>query len=266
MLRMKPFLPLLLAAGLTVGCIEGLQPAREKTGFVSFTMYRDAIGNEFMRPVGAFYKYDGLTLENYSTDTCFFANYSETTPTLAFLPTLQAGEVLITEVSGETDSMFMNTEFGLLVYQALEGTTIPMTPGDTLDLTIPGAFGGFPAANLSIKTAEDFRFTTPDTAARDVPMPVEWTAATAPGSRMRLSFRFASSVATTTPDRQLFCDLADDGAYTMSAVNADAFRLSPYEYRSWVATRVRTRSTVLEEDVTVHLVSSYQQPLPLYVP
>jgi hypothetical protein len=261
---MKPILPLLLAAGLTVGCIEGLQPAREKTGFISFTMYRDGLDNEFMRPIGAFYKYDGLKLPSYSTDTCFFASYTATSPPLAFLPTLNAGEVLIMDVSGETDSMYITAELGMTIYQSLEGTRTNLTPGDTLELTIPGALGGFPAANLILKTAEAFTFNTPDTAAREVPMPVTWTAAPLPGSRMRMSFRFASNNTLTTPDRQLFCDVADDGAFTISAVNADAFRISDYSTRSWVTTRVRTSSTDLGNDATVHLISTYEQPLPLY--
>ena len=227
-----------LLAGVTLaifgatGCIEGIKPPRERTGFVSLTVYRDASANTGMRPVGAFYKADGLTFPTFSVDTCYHTPYNPNPPLVGGLQTLEAGEFLLTQVSGRTDTLDLNSSFGLLLYELRDFPFIPFNTGDTLTLTIPGALGGFPAAQLKVRTAEAFTVNAIDTASRGIDMPLSWTPPPAAGARMYISLRYATVNVATVPDRQYFCDIADDGSFTIPAVHADVFRESPYEARS----------------------------------
>jgi hypothetical protein len=248
------------------GCIDGLKPARERTGYISLTVYRDSAGNQGMRPVAAFYKADGLTFPGFTTDTCYYAYFNPNPPLVGGLQTLEAGEFLITNVSGRTDTLDLNSSFGLLLYELRDFPFIPFNTGDTLDLTIPGMLGGFPAAQMSVKTAEAFTFTFPDTASRNIAMPLTWTAPPAPGARMYISLRYGSSNVATVPDEQYFCDVADDGSHTIPALAADVFRNSPYEARSIFLSRARSSTLVIDDITRAYLLSTYDQPLSVYTP
>lgn len=256
-----------LAASIgATGCIDGLKPPRERTAFISLTVYRDAMDNTGMRPVAAFYKADGLSFPEFTTDTCFFASYNPTPPFVGGLQTLNAGDFLVTNVSGRQDTLDLNSSFGFLLYELRDLPFIPFNTGDTLDLTIPGALGGFPALQMRVRTAEAFTVTPPDTAARLTPMNLTWTPPPAAGARMYISLRFGSNNVATVPDRQYFCDVADDGSHTIPGPQADAFRDSPYEARSIFFSRARTSSVTIDDITRAYLLSTYDQPLTLYTP
>jgi hypothetical protein len=83
---------------------------------------------------------------------------------------------------------------------------------------------------------------------------------------MYISLRYATTNVATEPDFQYFCDIADDGSHTIPAIHADVFRTSAYEARSIFLSRARSSSIVIDDDTKAFLLSTYDQPLTLYVP
>lgn len=259
--RLPPFPLILLALAATLGaCNDAFSVARDRNGFVS-AITRDAGGGAYALVFsGAFYRYAGLTAGIGTVDTCIPLLYSPTPPTLASLPTLDAGAELTTQVSGREDAISRSTAFGFYSYELAAGISIPFTPGDTLTLTIPGTLNGFPAAVVRTRTAEPFTFSPVGNNTAGAGLPINWTAAPAPGSMIVFSLRFNSTGVSPIPDSQIQCQFVDDGTALVPAGYASQWSASQPESRSVVAQRIRHSTVEVDSRTRVTLLSIFDNP------
>lgn len=266
--RRPPLALVLLAVIAPLGaCVDTLSVARERTGFIS-AITRDAGGGTTyaLAFVGAFYRYNGLTVGIGTTDSCVALTYSIEPPTVASLPTLDAGLRLTTLISGREDTLFQSNSFGLLTYELISVPAVPFTPGDTLTVTIPGTLDGFPAATVRTRTAEPFTYSPIGTVASGAVLPITWTAAPQPGSMLVFSMRFNASGTGAIPDTQIRCQFVDDGSGTVEAAYAAAWSVSLAESRSVKVQRIRYSTVEIDPRTKVTLLSFFDRPLVLVTP
>ena len=259
--------PLLTAVALTA-CVDGLSPASERTGFISATTVNIGAGpNYAVTFVGAFYRYDGLEVGFEPPETCQAYVYSSLPVPIASFPTIDAGDRLITTISGRQDTLLKTNALGVTSYQ-LAGTigSVPLTPGDTLSIVIPGALAGFPAATVRVRTSEPFTFDPVGTAGETQPVPVTWTAAPAPGSVMLFYLRFSSLSTTDEPNTEIRCAFTDDGSGSVPVPFSSAWSAAPPGSRSVVVQRARLSTVSLDSKTRVSLLSFFDRPLPVGTP
>ncbi len=242
-------------------CNERFGPAKEKTGFISATAYDGGGGAYALRFLGAFYKYDGLSTGIPAAETCQGGSFSTQNTTVATLPTVSAGQQLVTRIGGRADTLFQSSGLGLTAYQLLTVNSVPYTPGDTLTLEVPGEVGGFPGTTLKVRTAEAFTHDAVGTGSEGQPLTITWTPAPLPGSLMTFSLRFNSSGTASVPDAQIYCVFTDDGSGEVGTSFASIWRATLPESRSVRATRIRQTEVVFDANTKVTLLSYFDRPL-----
>lgn len=252
-----PLIGLLLS-----GCVETLQPSRERTGFISASTVSVGAGPIYaLNFTGAFYRYDDLGTGIEPPETCQAYNYSTDPTPLASLPTMSAGPALYTLVSGRADTLFTSDALGFTTYELTSVNSVPHTPGDTLTVEIPGALDGFPATTLRVRTAEPFTHDPVGTAASESPLPLTWTAAPAPGSLMLFYLRFNASGTSDLPDTEIHCAFTDDGSAQIIPPYSTAWSNASAVSRSVVAQRVRQTRVEIDSKTRVTLLSFFDVPL-----
>lgn len=254
-------LGLILALVTLTACLDGIEPSRERTGFVSAVSYDAGGGNYGLRVTGAFYKQDGLATGLVPPDSCRGLPYDPNPGTLAFFTTLDAGERLHTLIGGRRDTLWKTSTSGVLTYSLQTVAAIPFTPGDTLELEIPGATGGFPGTTLAVRTAEAFTYDPIGNPAEAQPLQITWTPPPAPGAMMVFSLRFNSTGVSETPDAQLYCVFNDDGSGSVPAQLAAVWGASSQASRGIAASRVRLDEHVFDANTKVTLLSFFDRPI-----
>jgi hypothetical protein len=169
---------------------------------------------------------------------------------------LDAGAALAMRIGAVTNDIPRVSGGGTTTYRLDAGTTIPYGSGDSIVVTIPGANGGYPAAEIRGKAAEALTLQpiAPSTAGA---IQLRWNAPADTGSALVLSLRFAPTGTQIT--REIRCAFRDDGV--------DSIRLAQHQdwsnaaVRQVVATRLRT---VLRNvgDGGLQLISTYSDPIP----
>lgn len=253
------------AATLLVGataCIEGIEPTRERTAFVSAVAHESTPSNYLIRLTAAFYRLEEGASRLDTPETCVGLPYSILPAPIAYLPTLSAGTHLYTRVAGRTDTLFQVNSAGLLLYQLLSVSGIPFTVGDTLRLTVPGDVTGFPPAQLSVRVAEPFTYDAIGSSLEGEPLPITWTPAAAPGALMIYSLRYNSSGVSIEPDAQIYCVFLDDGAAQVPAGLAISWGVADPASRSVYASRVRRATSEINARTRVNLFSFFDVPTP----
>jgi hypothetical protein len=261
LMRRIPLSALLL--GLTA-CIEGLTPARERTGFISAVTFFDSTAVDVFRVqyLGAFYRYDGLSTDIGTLDNCIPQQYVPQGPTIAFLPTLDAGAHVLAQLSGREDTLQADDASGLRLYR-IPGTsnTVAFIPGDTLTMVIPGGEGGFPGMTVRVRTAEPFTFDPVGDPPEGQPLAITWTAATEPGSVIAFNLRFSNNSVDTIPNTQIRCLFVDDGNGQVDAVNANFWAGSDPASREVAVERIRRTTVQFDARTSVTLLSYFDRPL-----
>lgn len=254
-------LGLFLALVTLTACIDGIEPARERTGFISAVSYDAGGGNYGMRVTAAFYKQDGLITGLLPADSCEGRPYNPNPGTVAFLTTLDAGELLRTLIGGRRDTLWKTSTSGILMYALQTVDAIPFTPGDTLELEIPGSTSGFPGTTLSVRTAEAFTYDPVGDPAEAQPLQLTWTPPPAPGALMVFSLRLNSTGVSVIPDAQIYCVFNDDGSGNVPAPLAAVWKAASVPSRQVAASRVRLDEHVFDGNTKVTLLSFFDRPL-----
>jgi len=254
--------PLLLAASLT-GCLDVGLPTNLKAGFLTQSAHSDGASGYVMAPEATFYANINLAANPVPQDSCFIAPYTNSTGSTTVFQTIEAGPVIFTRVAGvREDSLFPVVSGGQLSYRPRVGERIPFIPGDSLEITVPGAPVGFPSVVTKTRTSEAFThdpIAIPTTAS---PITFTWTAAPQPGSTMILSLRYANATSTGGVNEQIYCGFIDDGSGTIPASLTDGWVNALDGRRDTRASRYRQQLIQINANQRFTFISLFTQPLP----
>lgn len=248
-----------LAVVLTA-CVDQLEPPNGRFGSISATAFASGGGSPVLSLEAAFYGETDIGFEVPTQDSCFLAQFSETNTINTGLTYLRAGDFLTVRTGARIDTMRPITGLPVRIYESRRTPGIPFTPGDSVAVDIPGS-ASFPAASISVKTAEAFTHSPINVPAADEDLVLSWTAAPAGGSIMTVSLRYANAFSSGSQNEQLFCSFVDDGAATISADFVNGWRTATEDNRSTSLNRVRQRQVELDPRTTLLFLSTYGQPL-----
>jgi len=168
---------------------------------------------------------------------------------------LNAGESLELRAGGVTRQL-SESIVGSRLYTLSDPSTFRYSVGDTVQLTVPGAAGGYPGSQVAVRLAEPMRV-GPVT----LPVPGEtlsftWQADGDANSGVLISLRYASLASDGAPDRQLLCVVQDDGAFVIGPQLLSEFLFSDVSLRAINITRWRTRTVEVDGRTQLFVVTS----------
>lgn len=255
-------LPALALVASFSACLDVGLPETTQAGFLSVSSHSDGAAGYFAIPEATFYANVNLVVSTPPTDSCFIAPILSTAGSTTTLPTIEAGPVVFTRIGTREDTLLAAVTSGLLTYRPRFGNRIPFTPGDSMDITVPGSPAGFPSVITKARTSESF---THDPVAVPVtvqPISFTWTAAPQPGSNMVLSLRYANAQAAGEVNEQIYCGFVDDGTGTIPSTLVTGWMNSLDGRRSVRATRLRTREMLVGSNRRFSFISTFTLPLP----
>jgi hypothetical protein len=142
---------------------------------------------------------------------------------------LDAGSSITAQYGTRTDTLPRVSSASRTTYS--RGAPITFSPGDSLIVRIPGASGGFPAAEIRAKTSEAFTFDSLIIRPSPAAVQLRWTPANDGNSAFLAEFRY-SSTGGTTFNQLIRCAFIDDGADSI------AFRVM----QPWVGQNANSRN------------------------
>lgn len=252
------FVPALLP--LSAACFDNTRPVEESVAYLTSVAHIDG-ANSVLRVDGAFYFALNLSTGVGNPGDCQVGGFSTGTQ----LPprTLEAGDALTATVSGNTAQLDRVAAGLNITYRMLAGTGLAYTPGDTLQIVVPGDADGFPATSIRVRTAEPFDIDPVPPPTADEALTVFWSPPAQPGSLMTLALRYSTNPGSTTPNAEIYCVFADDGSGTVPALFATIFASTDEASRSYEFNRVRESQVFLSNRVRARLFSFYPVPTPV---
>jgi hypothetical protein len=248
-----------LATGVVVACSDSLSStATEQTwGFVTLDAKKTAAGAYQMSPQAMFFKGRLAALPNAGLvlDSCIDGPYDASGNSLNGVTYLDAGTIVNTAVSGRQDTLQRVATTTSITY---EKNGIPFRPGDSIVVTIPGATGGYPAAEIRAKTAEAFTINDIPTPTGSEAIQLRWTAGEDLASAMILELRYSG---TNNLPRELLCSYADDGVDSIPFRQHQPWSAATSTARTVVATRLRTNFKVVGDGL-LEVISTFAVPTP----
>ena len=252
----------ILLVATTTACLEVTLPETTAVGFFTQSTHSDGGTGYVMAPEATFYANVNLTVAPPPVDSCFIAAIAPTGAGTTVHVTLNAGPVVFTRIGGRDDSLRTVLTGGQVSYRPSTGIRVAFVPGDSIQITVPGTPGGFPAAMMKTRTSEVFTHSpiaVPTTAA---PITLTWTPAPQSGSSMIFSLRYANSQATGDVNEQIYCGFVDDGSATIPA-NLTAGWINALDGRRTTrVTRFRSATLPLESNQRFTFISTFTLPLP----
>lgn len=258
-LRVLSVAALLLA---TTACLETLDPPTGRLGIIVMDTYES--GSDYvLKPIATFYDQTNAAFAAAHTDTCFVAPYS-VGGTFTNVLTMSVGEELSMVTPNGIHALVPENAIGYLFYQAEAATGIVHTPGDTVQVQIPGNGTDYPAVNITVRTAEEFTHdAVPVPADGDTNIDLVWSPAPEPGSIMSFSLRYVTPGSQTgLINQQVFCGLADDGAHTIHSSLLNGWRNAQDGLRDLKVTRLRYSEVTVDTRTKLNLVSTFSLPTP----
>lgn len=220
----RPFSALLLVA-VAAGCgADDPQLPRENYALI-FTEARAVSGGGFVTlPVANFINTTQLAFSSSTqpADDCIVTTYDadQTGTDLGDITYLSPGADVTVASGAQTRelSLVTNPQNQAQTWQIGGGQGgLPYTPGDTITFTGSGDANGFPLFSIKARSAEAFTFTEPAVPAAGQPLVLSWTTTgVAPGSSMLVSLRY-NAPNSDELDRQVFCEMVDDGTFSIPA-------------------------------------------------
>jgi hypothetical protein len=250
--RVKEFMPRTLfalsAAFLTTACLGSTEPPAPIDYGIINIVTTPVTGGYTTAPVGLFVRGNFNLPSTRPRDLCQVIDFFPA-GSVSGLTYVSAGDAIGVRISGNTATLVEKNDGSVRTYVLpVPGSTIPMTPGDTAFLTVPGASGGFPAAEIAVRTAEPFTLDPVPVGEQGAEVPLHWTAAPHPNSVMVVSLRYATSI-SATQNRQVYCELADDGSFTIPGDVTFEWQATGSKLRSASATRYRANLKQVGTDV-----------------
>lgn len=260
---LRRVLPLLVLAASLTACLDVALPTNLKAGFFTQSAHSDGGSGYVLIPEATFYANINLAANDLPQDSCLLSPYSAGTGNTTVFSTIEAGPLIFTRVAGvREDSLFPVLGGGVLSYRPRLGERIPFVPGDSLEITVPGAVVGFPSVIMKTRTSEAFTHDPIVVPATPQPVTFTWTAAPQPGSTMILSLRYADSLSTGSVNRQIYCGFVDDGSGTIPAALVSGWINSVDGRREMRASRYRQKVVQINANQRFTFISLFTQPLP----
>jgi hypothetical protein len=201
----------------------------------------------------------GLSSTQVGQEGCVVANIGNSGSNSNF-SYIEAGPSITASFDPPSGTLERTTVNGHAFYAMPAGISIPFVPGDVVTITIPGAPGGFPARQVTARTAEAFTagpITLPTST--DADLPLTWTnVPDVTGSAMFYSIRYSTSGAIQ--DREIACVFRDDGTGVIGASLLSEFRAS--SNRTAIAQRGRISANRAGAIIT-HITSTFDVPVTL---
>jgi hypothetical protein len=123
-------------------------------------------------------------------------------------------------------------------------------------VSIPGSAGAFPAQNISVKLAEPLLPQALTLPQPGLPLPVRWNATNDPTAAVIIQLKYADPTSSSFANRQVYCEVKDDGAFDIPANGLTSFLISPANLRSLTLTRWRTNEVLPDAKTVLHIVTS----------
>jgi hypothetical protein len=250
----------IVAAG-SVACNESLSLDENSTWGFIFLQAQDGGGGTYrVAPNGVFFlgQITGIPDSRVRPDSCFepraFTGESSTFEGVTFL---DAGATITTRLGTVSHEIPRTVVGGNTSYELLGGATLDYTPGDSVHVTIPGATGGFPQANVNGRSAEAFTIQPLVVPTDNKPIQLRWTPAPDTGSSMILSLRFRANNSTQTVE--IPCAFNDDGIDSILFADYSPWTATTNQQTTSVATRLRT-SLVQVPNGFLELISTFRAP------
>ena len=199
-----------------------------------FTEARSVSGGGFVTlPVANFVNSSQLSFSSSTqpVDQCIETTYDDTRSGIDLGPIsfLDPGDDVRVASGGQSRelALVVDPETDAETYEISAGQGgLPYTPGDTIEFT-GGGSDEFPLFSIRARTAEAFTFTEPSVPAQGQPIVLTWTTTgVQPGSAMLVSLRYRSNTSTGRLDRQIFCEMVDDGSFNVPSQYAGSWRVS----------------------------------------
>jgi hypothetical protein len=253
---MSRILLALAAAALSTACIGSTEPPPEiDYGIINIVTTPGTSGAFSTAPVGLFVRGNFSIPNTSARDACQLLPYAAG-GTVSGLNYIDAGSEIALRLSGTDATLVKKTDQGVTTYVLpVPGSSIAFTPGDTAFLTVPGATGGFASSEIAVRTAEPFTFEPVPVGVDADDVPLQWSAAPHPNSVMVFSLRYARAP-SAIQNEQIYCEVVDDGAFTIPGDVAIEWQTSTTKLRSAATTRYRATLKQVGSDV-LHAASVF---------
>ena len=266
--RIPRRLSLLAVGGATLAVVScdtslAFQPNELLWGFVTVSALDGGGGTLRSSPTAIFFRGEVTSIPNSGLrpDSCFPAdNYVPPVNNFGNVAYLDAGATVGMRIGAATADLPRVSSSGVTSYSLGSGNTMAYGSGDSIVVTVPGANGGYPAAEIRGKAAEAFTLQPIVPSATDA-IQLRWTPATDTGSSLVVSLQFAPAGGNGQITQEIRCAFRDDGVDSIKLAQHAGWSATGNLQRQVIATRLRT---VLRNvgDGGLQLISTYQQPIP----
>lgn len=255
---------LLAGVALVTACdtTGSFSPSQQRWGFVYLNALRTNAGEDRLEANAHFFRGSVSSVPDarLRPDSCFLVGdyVPPSNSAITGVTYLDAGTNITMTIGGTATPVPRSSTAGAPTYGLSGGTAVSYHPGDSAIVTIPGAAGGFPAAEIRGRTAE--AFTMGAIAPSTQTIPLTWSAATDNNSAMLVSLQYTPA-GTNARTQEIRCAFTDDGVDSIPVRQHQAWSATTNVNRNVVVTRLRT-SILFVEGGAMELISTYQTPTP----
>ncbi len=235
-------------------------PSNEMTwGFLQTSALAVTGGTYSTSPTGQFFRgaLNSIPDARVKPDSCI--ELPNTTQQPLAVTFLDAGALITAQFGTRTDTIPRVSTASRTTYELSAPKSF--RPGDSVIVKIPGAAGGFPAAEIRAKTAEPLTIDSLSIKQQPAAAQLRWSASGDPNSALLVEFRYSTTGSTTTFNQLIRCAFVDDGADSVL-----------YRYlQPWIGTGIQSRNvtytrlrTTINQIVGgfLEVISTFQVPTP----
>lgn len=256
-LRVATFLVIALVVGACEGTLS-VPRDLQTWGFIQTGALEGTGGTFLTSPNGQFFRGTVTSIPDarVKPDSCIELAITQQNPLQVTF--LDAGSLITTQFGARIDTVPRVSASARTTYEV--ATPRPYQPGDSLIVRIPGAAGGFPAAEIRAKTAEAFTFDSLEIRPSPAAVQLRWSPASDGNSAMLAEFRY-SSTGSTTFNTVIRCAFVDDGADSVVFRVMQPWVGQSANARAATYTRLRTAITPVV-DGFMEVISTFAVPTP----
>lgn len=256
---MRPLLrlPLMLAPIVLAACLDPDPLPEANYGVIGLNAVVTST-DTLLSPEALFYRSELLSLPTsaISNDACTIFDYPPQGGAGTLPRFLDAGESVAVSTADLTRFLVKTIDGNRELYALPFGETMPFSPGEEVTITVPGAPGGFANGTITVRTAHAFTLdTVPSRPLQDSTLKLVWTPAGDDSTKMLVQLRYGDN--QPEPNRQIFCELVDDGEAEVPALLLTQWRNATTGSREVSAARWRVVAREVTGGVLV-VVSAFE--------